>query len=103
MELRIDGHCANSILTGGPPEKPNPGAFEAFLYEDTGDFPLSPGAHTVNLVADPGPGTGLTLQKCQTTKAESTTIVKISANRPVMVYLYGKDPYHTKVLVTTIG
>jgi len=103
VELRIDGHCTGSILTGGPPAKPNPADIEAFVYEDTGDFPLSPGAHTVNLVADPAPGTGLTLQTCNAAPARTSTTVKISTKSPVMLFFYGKDPFHAKVLVTTIG
>jgi hypothetical protein len=103
VELRIDGHCANSILTGGPPASPNPGAFEAFIFQNTGDFPLSPGAHTVNLVADPAPGAALNLQQCNAAPQRTYTKVKISPSAPVMLFVYGSDPYHAKVVVTGIG
>jgi hypothetical protein len=105
VDLRIDGSCPDNILVGGQQaSNSNNSTTPAALTDySAANFPLPYGSHTLNLVAEPGPGSGLTQQQCNKAPSVATTTVKLSASPPVIVFFYGTDPHHVKVLVTTIG
>jgi hypothetical protein len=105
VDLRIDGRCPDNILVGGQPASNSNNATTPATLTDysAANFPLPYGSHTLNLVAEPGPGRGLSQQQCDTAPAVATTTVKISARPPAIVFFYGRDPHHVKVLVATIG
>ena len=67
------------------------------------NFSLPLGSHTLNVVADPGPGAAFLQKPCDTAPAQSTTVVKVTAQPTAIVFYYGADPHHVRVLVSKIG
>ena len=105
IDLRIDGTCPDNVLpTGKPAQDSNNATTPAALGNyNAADFPLSPGSHKLNVVAEPGPGSGLTQQQCQTAPAKTSVVVKITKTPPTLVFIYGPSPAKTKTLVAHVG
>jgi hypothetical protein len=101
VDLRIDGKCPDNILvtTGKPAQDSNDPTFPATLSNyNAANFPLPVGAHTLNVVAEPGPGSGLTQQQCRAAPAVATATVQISGSAPTIVFIYGASPHQAKML-----
>ncbi len=105
VDLRIDGTCPDNVLTTGKPaqDSNNPTTPATVSNYNAANFPLSPGSHKLNVVADPGPGSGLTQQQCDTAPAKTSVVVKITKAQPTLLFLYGPSPGATKTLVAHVG
>jgi hypothetical protein len=77
VDLRVDGSCPDNILVGGQQaSNSNNSTTPAALTDySAANFPLSYGSHTLNLVAEPGPGMGLSQQQCDKAPSVATTTV----------------------------
>jgi hypothetical protein len=106
VDLRIDGRCPDNILvaTNKPAnDSSDPTSPATISNYNAANFPLSVGHHTLNVVDEPGPGSGLLQKQCQAAPAVTTTAVKISTSAPTVVFIYGPNPAHAKMLVAKIG
>ena len=102
VSLRIDGSCVDDVLVGG--QSPSNGTIPALVSGyAAANFPLALGTHTLNIVSDPAPGAGILQKPCDNAPAQSTTVVKVTSRPTVIVFYYGSDPHHVRVLVSTIG
>jgi hypothetical protein len=105
IDLRIDGTCPDNIDTSGKPaqDSNNPTSPAALGNYNAANFPLSPGSHKLNVVDEPGPGSGLTQQQCDTAPAKASVAVKITKAQPTLVFIYGSSPTAPKTLVAHVG
>jgi hypothetical protein len=105
IDLRIDGTCPDNVLKTGKPaqDSNNPTTPASLGNYNAADFPLSPGKHKLNVVAEPGPGQGLTQQQCDSAPAKTSVAVKITKAPPTLVFIYGSSPTATKTLVAPVG
>jgi hypothetical protein len=105
IDLRIDGACPDNTLTTGKPaqDSSNPTTPAALANYNAADFPLSLGSHKLNVVAEPGPGSGLDQQQCAGAPAKASLAVKISKAQPTLVFIYGASPGAPKTLVAHVG
>jgi hypothetical protein len=105
VELRVDATCPDNVeTTGKPAQNSNNPTTPATLGDyNAANFPLTPGSHKLNVVDDPGPGSGLTQQQCDTAPAKASVAVKIAKTPPTLVFIYGSSPATVKTLVTHVG
>jgi hypothetical protein len=105
VDLRIDGTCPDNVQTTGKPARDsNNTTSPATLGNyNAANFPLSPGSHKLNVVADPGPGSGLTQQQCDVAPAKASTAVNITKTQPTLLFIYGPTPAASRILVAHIG
>jgi len=106
VDLRVDGRCPDNVLvaTNKPAQDSNDPTSPATLSNyNAANFPLSPGSHTLNVVAQPGPGSGLTQTQCRAAPAVATTVVKVAKSPPTIVFVYGPSPKQARMLMAKIG
>jgi hypothetical protein len=105
VDLRIDGSCPDNVLTTGKPaqDSNNTTSPAALGNYNAANFPLAAGSHKLNVVADAGPGSGLTQQRCDVAPAKASTVVKITKAQPTLLFIYGPSPAASKTLVAHIG
>lgn len=104
IDLRIDGKCPDNTLTTGKPARDsnNPTAPAALSNYNAANFPLAPGGHKLDIVADPGPGQGLSQQQCDAAKSEASLTVTVSPNHAKLLFIYGPSPAKLKAVVDHI-
>jgi hypothetical protein len=106
VDLRIDGTCPDNIdaTTGKAAQDSNNPTTPASLGNyNAANFPLTPGSHKLNVVDEPGPGSGLTQQQCDTAPAKASVAVTVKKTPPTLVFVYGSSPTAVKTLVTHVG
>ena len=105
VELRIDATCPDNVeTTGKPAQNSNNPTTPATLGDyNAANFPLTLGSHKLNVVDDPGPGSGLTQQQCDAAPAKASVAVKITKAPPTLVFIYGSSPATVKTLVAPVG
>ena len=100
IAVRVDGACTSKELIPGQNGQSNNGFLGAGVADN---LPLSPGSHTLEVIATPSPGLGFTPATCKSAPTLGAKTVKIRVGSPTMVFLYGPDPQRVKFLVTKIG
>jgi hypothetical protein len=93
IDLRIDGTCPDNVLTTGQPAQNsnNPTTPATLGNYNAANFPLPPGSHKLHVVADPGPGRGLTQQQCHTATAKASVAVNITTAHPALLFIFGSS------------
>ena len=56
----------------------------------------------LDIVADPGPGQGLSQQQCDAAKSEASLTVTVSPNHAKLLFIYGPSPAKLKAVVDHI-
>jgi hypothetical protein len=87
IEIRLDGRCDRKSVQ----------------MANVDNYFLTFGTHTMNVVPDPAPGTGLGEQQCEKSRPVVTVTLKVSKSAPTIAFIYGANPSRAKVLVTTVG
>jgi hypothetical protein len=105
VDLRIDGICPDNVQTTGKPaqDSNNTTSPAALGNYNAANFLLAAGSRKLNVVADPGPGSGLTQQQCDIAPAKASIAVKITKAQPTLLFIYGPSPAASKILVAHIG
>ena len=88
VEIRLDGHCDQKMST---------------QMANVDNYFFAPGTHTMDVVPDPAPGTGLGETQCEKAQAVVTTKIKVTRSAPTIAFIYGSSPFKAKVLVATVG
>jgi hypothetical protein len=101
--VRVDGNCPdNPIVAGQTPAKTHYTDPTSLGNAAAFNFPQPLGSRKLEVVASASGGVGLTESECNKSPALASTTVKISGG-PTLLFLYGRDPQHTKFLVTKVG
>jgi hypothetical protein len=105
VDLRIDGACPDNVDTTGKPaqDSSNPTTPASLGNYNAANFPLALGSHKLNVVDEPGPGSGLSQQQCVAAPAKASVAVKIAKTPPTLVFIYGSSPAAVKTLVAHVG
>jgi hypothetical protein len=105
VDLRIDGTCPDNVETTGKPAQNsnNPTTPASLGNYNAANFPLTLGSHKLNVVDEPGPGSGLTQQQCDSAPAKASVAVTITKTPPALVFVYGSSPATVKTLVAHVG
>lgn len=92
------------IATGKPASHSNDPTSPATLSDyNAALFPLPIGTHTLNVVAEPGPGMGLSQKQCRAAAAVTTMTVKLAKSPPTLLFIYGANPHQAKMMTVKIG
>ena len=105
VDLRIDGKCPdNTLITGKPArDSNNPTTPAALANYNAANFLLREQEHSLDVVAEPGPGQGLSQQQCDAATSEASLKVIVNRVHPALVFIYGPSPAHINTAVARVA